>query len=113
MQMAEMAISDVAHSKANIVTISYIQEVVSKYFNIKSSDLISQKRSNDVAFPRQIAMFLCRDLIGTSLPKIGEEFGGRDHTTVMFACKKIQKEIEKNSETKLIVENVKKLITNN
>ena len=113
MQMAEMAISDVAHSKANIVTISYIQEVVSKYFNIKSSDLISQKRSNDVAFPRQIAMFLCRDLIGTSLPKIGEEFGGRDHTTVMFACKKIQKEIEQNSETKLIVENVKKLITNN
>jgi len=109
-EMAERAIKDVSSKQKNVVSISYIQEVVANYFDIKISDLKSQKRSNDVAFPRQIAMYLCREILNLSLPKIGESFGGRDHTTVMFACNKIKKEIAANPDTKLIVDNVNKII---
>jgi len=109
-EMAERAIRDVSSLKSNVISIDYIQEVVSNYFGIKVNDLKSQKRSNDIAFPRQIAMYLCREILNTSLPKIGESFGRRDHTTVMFAYKKIKKEISTNTETKLIVDNVNKIL---
>ena len=75
-------------------------------------DIKSSKRSNDIAYPRQIAMFLCRDLANMPFTKIGESFGKRDHTTVMHAFKKIEKDIKENSNTKLVVESVKKIILN-
>ena len=110
LEMAEKAIKDMSSLKSNVVSVDYIKDVISDYFDIKVTDLNSQKRSNDIAYPRQIAMYLCRELLGMSLPKIGEEFGGRDHTTVMFAYKKIKNEIKNNTETKLIVDNVNKII---
>lgn len=110
LEMAEKAIKDMSSLKSSVVSVDYIKDVISDYFDIKVSDLNSQKRSNDIAYPRQIAMYLCRELLGMSLPKIGEEFGGRDHTTVMFAYKKIKNEIKNNTETKLIVDNVNKII---
>ena len=75
-------------------------------------DLSSAQRSNDIAFPRQIAMYLCRDVANMSYPKIGDDFGNRDHSTVMHACKKIEKEVKDKNNTKLIVESVKNIIIN-
>ncbi len=71
------------------ITIESIQKTVADYYKIKVAEMYSQKRSRNVARPRQIAMALARDLTNSSFPEIGETFGGRDHTTVMHACKKI------------------------
>ena len=109
-EMAEKAINDISAQKEKVISADYIQDVVSKYFNINKKDLKGSKRSNDIAYPRQIAMYLCREVAGLSFPKIGEEFGKRDHTTVMHGCNKIEKEIQENTNTKLIVESVKKII---
>ena len=112
MEMAEKAINDIVSQKEKLVSADYIQEVVAKYFNINPKDLKSSKRSNDLAYPRQIAMYLCRDIAQMHLTNIGDSFGKRDHTTVMHACKKIEKEIKENGNTKLIVESVKNIILN-
>lgn len=111
-EMAEKAVNDIISQKEKLVSAEYIQETISKYFNISVKDLKSSKRSNDLAYPRQIAMYLCRDIAQMQLTKIGDSFGKRDHTTVMHACKKIEKEIKENSNTKLIVDSVKNLILN-
>ena len=110
MEMAERAINNIVSQKDKVISSDFIQDTVAKYFNISIKDLRSSKRSNDIAFPRQIAMYLCRNVAQMSLPQIGKEFGKRDHTTVMHACNKIEKEIKENSNTKLIVESVKKLL---
>ena len=78
------------------VTIDMIQLEVSDYFNLPLSDFKAKKRTQAVAFPRQIAMYLCRKLTDFSLPKIGEEFGGRDHTTVIHANEKISNDLKKD-----------------
>ena len=111
-EMAEKAINDIIRQKASVISIEYIQEMICKYFNITVKDLKSSQRSNDIAFPRQIGMYLCRILTNESFPKIGEAFGKRDHTTVMHGYKKIEQEIKQNPEsnTKLIVDSVKKII---
>lgn len=109
-EMSERAINDIISQKEKVISSDYIQEIVSKYFNINIKDLKSSKRSNDIAYPRQIAMYLCRDIANMPFTKIGEAFGKRDHTTVMHACTKIEKEIKENSNTNLIVESVKNLI---
>ena len=111
-EVVEKAINDVTLQKENIISADYIQDVVSNYFKIDKRDLISAKKSNDIAYPRQIAMYLCRTVGQMSFPRIGNDFGGRDHTTVMHAYKKIEKEIKENTNTKLIVESVKTIITN-
>ena len=112
MEMAEEAINAVILQNSSVLSIEYIQEVVCKYFKISMDDLKSSQRSNDIAFPRQIAMYLCRTITNDSFPKIGEAFGNRDHTTIMHGYKKIEQDIKQNPDqkTKLIVESVKKLI---
>lgn len=112
MEMAEQAINDMIKQKDSIISIEYIQDCVCKYFNITTKDLQSSQRSNDITYPRQIGMYLCRILTNESFPKIGNSFGKRDHTTVMHAFKKIEKEIKEDKNTKLIVESVKKIILN-
>ena len=82
-EMAEKAINDIVLQKEKIISADYIQEVVAKYFNIDKKDIISSKKSNDIAYPRQIAMYLCRTVGQMSYPKIGADFGNRDHSTVM------------------------------
>ena len=109
-EMAEKAINDIVLQKEKIISADYIQEIVAKYFNIDKKDLISTKKSNDITYPRQIAMYLCRTIGQMSFPKIGSEFGNRDHTTVMHAFNKIEKEIKENTNTKLIVDSVKNII---
>lgn len=110
MEMAEWAINEIVTSKEKIISSAYIQETVAKYFNIDAKDLSGNKRSADVVFPRQIAMYLCRNIPQLSLPQIGKDFGNRDHTTVLHACNKIEKEIQENKNTKLIVDSVKNII---
>ena len=110
MEMSEWAINEIVSSKDKVISSSFIQETVAKYFNIDAKDLVGSKRSNDVVFPRQIAMYLCRTVPQISLPQIGRDFGNRDHTTVLHACNKIDKEIKENKNTKLIVESVKNIL---
>jgi chromosomal replication initiator protein len=78
------------------VTIPRIQESVSDRFGVTIEELVSPRRSQSVAYPRQVAMYLCRELTDSSLPKIGREFGNRDHTTVMHATQKITRLISED-----------------
>jgi chromosomal replication initiator protein len=78
--------------KTKEITLELIQEIVATYFSVKVEDLSSKKRTRNITFPRQIAMYLCRELTDSSLPQIGSCFGGRDHTTVIHAYDKITKE---------------------
>ncbi|MCI9275110.1 MAG: chromosomal replication initiator protein DnaA [Clostridia bacterium] len=109
-ELAEKAISDVIAHKEKVISADYIKETVSKYFNIDVADMNSSKRSNDIAFPRQIAMYLCRELAKMQYKNIGIEFGNRDHSTVMHACNKIEQEIKKNKDTLTHVDSVKNII---
>lgn len=110
LDLAEEALKDILQAKTRLITPERIQEIVSKYFNIKKEDFKSQKRTRNIAYPRQIAMYLCREMTDMSLPKIGDEYGGRDHTTVLHACEKIRQEIENNSNLRLTIEEIKKNI---
>ena len=110
MEMAEKAINDVVTQQEKILSIELIQETISKYFNISVNDLKGIKRSVDVTFPRQIAMYLCRNVAGQPLTVIGAKFGKRDHTTVLHACNKIENEVKENPSTKRIVDSVKNLL---
>lgn len=110
MEMAEWAINEIVSAKDKVLSSEFIQETVAKYFNIDVKDMVGAKRSNDIVFPRQIAMYLCRTVPQISLPQIGKDFGNRDHTTVMHACNKIEKEMKENKNTKLIVESVKNIL---
>ena len=112
MEMAEKSINDVITKKDKVLSLELIQETVSKYFNVTVEELKGVKRSNDVTFPRQIAMYLCRNVAQLPLTKIGAGFGKRDHTTVIHACSKIEKEVQNNVSTKRIVESVKNILLN-
>ena len=83
------ALKDLFVISAKMVSIENIQKTVSEYYNIKLSDLLSKRRSRSITRPRQLAMALTKELTNHSLPEIGEAFNGRDHTTVLHACKKI------------------------
>lgn len=85
-----------------------IQKVVAEFFQISVEDIRSKKRSSNIAFPRQIAMYLCRSITNESFPKIGTEFGGKDHSTVMHSVEKIENEIKVNKDLQNIIEKLKK-----
>jgi chromosomal replication initiator protein len=87
---SEELLSDVLKKNEKKISISYIQEIVSTYFNLNLSDMSTSRRSINIARPRQIAMYLCKSLTTFSYPEIGKNFGGKDHTTVMHAVKKIE-----------------------
>ena len=108
--LAKEVLKDVFSSKDQPVTPELIKKHVCKHFNIKQSDLESSKRSRNLAFPRQIAMYICRNMTDLSLPKIGESFGNRDHTTVLHACDKITSEIKSNESLKEIVKQLEQSI---
>lgn len=109
-ELAEKTINEFKYESEKVISSDFIKETVAKYFSIDKEDLSGNKRSNDIAFPRQIAMYLCREIANMSYPQIGTDFGGRDHSTVMHGCKKIEKEIKEKNNTKLIVDSVKNII---
>ena len=110
-EFAENIINEFKAENEKVISSDFIKETVGKYFSIDPNDLSGNKRSAEIAFPRQIAMYLCREVANMSFPKIGQDFGNRDHSTVMHAYKKIQGEVKEKTNTKLIVESVKNLIT--
>ena len=91
------------------IGVDTIQKKVAQYFDITQQDMKAKKRTRAVAYPRQIAMYLSRDLTDLSLPEIGSYFGGRDHTTVLHACEKVEREIKADDKTRWVIE---KLISN-
>ncbi|EPY2272604.1 chromosomal replication initiator protein DnaA [Clostridium sporogenes] len=109
--LASEALKDIISSKqTRQVTIDIIQEVVANYYNLKIEDLKSARRTRNIAFPRQIAMYLSRKLTDMSLPKIGEEFGGRDHTTVIHAYEKISNNLKKDESLQNAIKELNKRI---
>lgn len=110
--MAKETLKDfLSERRAKLINCYTIIEAVSRYFDLKSDEFISKKRNREISFPRQIAMYLCRQLTDMSLPKIGTEFGGRDHTTVMHAYDKIVNSMKNNSEIRRTVEELKRNIS--
>jgi chromosomal replication initiator protein len=96
--LAEEALKDlVPAAKQKPITVERIQEAVAEYFGLGMEDMKARRRTRTVAFPRQVAMFLARELTDLSLPRIGEAFGGRDHTTVIHAYEKIQEASREDS----------------
>lgn len=95
------------------ITVSHIKEIVAENYNITVEQMDSKKRSRPLAYPRQIAMYLTRELTELSLPKIGQEFGGRDHSTVIHACDKIRSDIEKDTELAVEIESLQEKIRGN
>ncbi|HWM66892.1 MAG: chromosomal replication initiator protein [Gammaproteobacteria bacterium] len=89
-EFTKEALKDLLSLQAKLVTIENIQKTVADYFKVRMADLLSKRRSRSVARPRQVAMALAKELTSHSLPEIGDAFGGRDHTTVMHACKRIK-----------------------
>ncbi|MDY4079684.1 MAG: chromosomal replication initiator protein DnaA [Clostridium sp.] len=107
--LASEALKDIISKRqAKSITIDSIQEVVSNYFNLRVQDFKSQKRTRNVAYPRQIAMYLSRKLTDMSLPKIGEEFGGRDHTTVIHAYEKISENLKTDEGLQSTIDDITK-----
>ena len=92
--------------------IQRIQRIVAEYFQISVEDIRSKKRSSNISFPRQVAMYLCRNLTNESFPRIGIEFGGKDHSTVMHSVEKIENEIKVNKDLANTVEKIKNDIVN-
>ena len=112
--LATEALKDIISKKqGKHVTIDIIQDVVSSYFNLRIEDLKSQRRTRNVVYPRQIAMYLSRKLTDMSLPKIGEEFGGRDHTTVIHAYEKISDNLKMDDSLQQTVDDLTKKLTQN
>lgn len=104
---AKKNLPEIFKNKENKISCETIKIIVSNYFNISISDLESKNRKKEFTIPRQIAMFLCRELTGDSLPKIGELFGGKDHSTVLHACRKIKKLEETDNYIKISIEEIK------
>ena len=104
-------LKDLLSVQDKLVTIENIQKNVCEYYKIRSSDLLSKKRSRSIARPRQIAMALAKSLTNHSLPEIGNSFGGRDHTTVMHACKKVQELRDSDSKVEEDFNNLLRIMT--
>jgi len=99
LDLTQDALKDLIAMQDKLITIENIQKTVAEYSQIRLSDMLSKRRSRSVARPRQLAMALARELTNHSLPEIGEAFGGRDHTTVMHACRKINELKQIDSKT--------------
>lgn len=111
METTQAALKEIlAYNRPRHITIPLVQKAVAQVFNLKMDDFKARRRTIDVALPRQVAMYLCRELADVSLTKIGEEFGGRDHTTVMHACDRIKEEMTTNNGLKEKINEVIKIL---
>lgn len=110
LELAQEVLHDMFDSKVKPVTLDLIQKVVANYYQISQQELKAQTRLKNIAFPRQIAMYLCRKLTQFSLPEIGRSFGGKDHTTIIHACRKVEQQLSKDPELRELVEKLKHLI---
>ena len=110
LDLARSVLKGMISSGTKTISVDLIQKKVSEFFSIDETEMKTKKRSRSVSYPRQVAMFLSRELTNFSLPDIGGFFGGRDHSTVVHACDKINKEIKINDQTKGVVEKLRRTI---
>ena len=110
-ELVKESLKDLLALQDKLVSLDNIQRTVAEYYKIKLSDLLSKRRSRSVARPRQLAMALAKELTNHSLPEIGEAFGGRDHTTVLHACKKIKELREYDSDIREDHKNLYRLLS--
>lgn len=107
-ELAQEALKDLLsknyHQNNKVINISLIQKIITNYYNLELDDMKSKKRTQNIAFPRQIAMYLSREITDLSLPQIGEEFGGRDHTTVIHAHNKIKQKYENEIDFRTVID---------
>jgi chromosomal replication initiator protein len=114
MALATEALKDILPPpRPRKITIEMIQKEICSYYNLEMSELVSKKRNKQVVFPRQVAMFLCRKITDASFPQIGDQFGGRDHTTVIHAVEKIEKEVNDNSELAATLDELSQRLNSN
>ncbi|MHC1719086.1 MAG: chromosomal replication initiator protein DnaA [Clostridiaceae bacterium] len=112
--LATEALKDIISGKqSKQITVDLIQEVVANYYSLRIEDFKSSRRTRNVAFPRQIAMYLARKITDMSLPKIGEAFGGRDHTTVIHAYEKISDQLKTNEQLQNAIKDINKRLNQN
>ena len=111
LEMAKNVLRDLIGDKKKIVTMDDIQEAVAARFHVKIGELKSRRRSKTLVYPRQIAMYLCRELTDSSFPEIGRHFGGKDHTTIIHACKQIAKAREADATLNATIDGLKGKIT--
>ncbi|MDQ6986464.1 MAG: chromosomal replication initiator protein DnaA [Mariprofundaceae bacterium] len=112
MDFTRRVLRDLLHEEVRAVSIEDIQKHAANYYNIRLQDMRSKKRTRNVAFPRQVAMYCSKQLTSHSLPEIGEAFGGRDHTTVLYAVRKINKEMQENDAFEDEIERMMKILRN-
>ena len=111
LELAEQALKDIiSPNEQKVITPDYIISVVAEHYHVTVADLCGNKRSSKIVMPRQISMYLCRDIIDTSLKTIGKNLGDRDHTTVMHGIEKIENELKVNDNLKNSIETLKKKI---
>lgn len=112
--LADAALKDIIPGYENRkVTVELIQQIVADYYSVDLESLLSQRRTMEVTYPRQVAMYLSKELTEESLKAIGRRFGGRDHTTVISACKKIKADMQENAQLVLVLEDLTKRIRKN
>jgi chromosomal replication initiator protein len=111
LELVKDVLKDVLIEQNKKITIESIQQKVAQYFDIRVADMRSKKRNKMIAYPRQIAMYLSRDLTDFSLPEIGEQFGGRDHSTVLHACEKVYRDMETKNGVRDMVNKISGSIT--
>lgn len=112
MDFSRRVLRDLLHEEVRAVSVEDIQKQVANYYNIRLQDMRSKKRTRNVAFPRQVAMYCCKQLTSLSLPEIGEAFGGRDHTTVLYAVRKIDEMMQQNESLEVEVERMMQMLRN-
>jgi chromosomal replication initiator protein len=110
LNLAKRVLTNIKAAEERVITIDKIQKVVANFFKIKTSDLLTKSNQRAIAEPRQIAMYLCKQMTEYSLPKIGKEFGGKHHTTVLYAIQKIEKMKESNPELRSALNRLRNLI---
>ena len=113
MELAEKALKDlISGAEKPEITIGYIQEVVASHYNLTVEDMISPKRTRNIVYPRQIAMYLTRKILSTSLPQLGAIFGGRNHSTVIHGCDKIIEDMESDPNLQKVLFDLENRIRN-
>ena len=111
LELAEQALKDIiAPNETKQITADYIISMVAEHYNVSTADLCGNKRSSKIVMPRQVAMYLCREILAIPLKNVGQYLGNRDHTTVMHGVEKIEKELQTNEQLQSTIDTLKKKI---
>ena len=97
MEFTKEALKDLIAVQDRLISVENIQKTVAEYYKIRVLDILSSKRTRSITRPRQMAMFLAKELTNQSLPEIGKQFGGKDHTTVLHACRRVKELLKSDS----------------